>query len=377
MADMNTDSANAAAGIDLSQFYQVFFEEAGENLDSLEQMLLQIDIAAADDEELNAIFRCAHSVKGGAATFGFADVAELTHQMETLLDKLRRHELVPTAPMVDVLLQAGDALRAQLARHQGAGGEPVDTAELLRQIRALVDGSSAALPAAKPAAPAAAPAPATTPVATLAVGVRQLELTVGPMEHVELAENLVELFQEIGGLGTIEPLDAGRPADGMRRFKVTTTTSDDDLLDLFGFHVSREQVKLAPLTPGYGFHDGAPGAPAAETTPADAGYGFFDDAPGAPASHGAAAATAPAAGDAADAPSAAAPAAERRRAPPIRPRCACRWRRSTSSSTWWASSSSRRPCWRRTARASTPLSTSRWPPAWPTWSAIHATCRKQ
>ena len=123
MADMNTDSANAAAGIDLSQFYQVFFEEAGENLDNLEQMLLQIDIAAADDEALNAIFRCAHSVKGGAATFGFADVAELTHQMETLLDKLRRHELVPTAPMVDVLLQAGDALRAQLARHQGAGGE--------------------------------------------------------------------------------------------------------------------------------------------------------------------------------------------------------------------------------------------------------------
>jgi two-component system chemotaxis sensor kinase CheA len=315
MADMNTDSANAAAGIDLSQFYQVFFEEAGENLDSLEQMLLQIDIAAADDEELNAIFRCAHSVKGGAATFGFADVAELTHQMETLLDKLRRHELVPTAPMVDVLLQAGDALRAQLARHQGAGGEPVDTAELLRQIRALVDGSSAALPAAKPAAPAAAPAPATTPVATLAVGVRQLELTVGPMEHVELAENLVELFQEIGGLGTIEPLDAGRPADGMRRFKVTTTTSDDDLLDLFGFHVSREQVKLAPLTPGYGFHDGAPGAPAAETTPADAGYGFFDDAPGAPASHGAAAATAPGNGPAA-ADAAASAAAVRAAAPP-------------------------------------------------------------
>jgi two-component system chemotaxis sensor kinase CheA len=296
MADMNTESANAAAGIDLSQFYQVFFEEAGENLDNLEQMLLQIDIAAADDEELNAIFRCAHSVKGGAATFGFADVAELTHQMETLLDKLRRHELLPTAPMVDVLLQAGDALRAQLARHQGAGGEPVDTAELLRQIRALVEGSSAALPQPKAAAPAAAPvaAPVPAPAAALAVGLRQLELTVGPMEHVELAENLVELFQEIGGLGTIEPLDAGRPADGMRRFKITTTTSDDDLLDLFGFHVSREQVKLAPLTPGYGFHEGAPGAPAAETTPADAGYGFFEDAPGAPGAAGAAAGTAPA-----------------------------------------------------------------------------------
>lgn len=104
MAETSTDnSASSSAGIDLSQFYQVFFEEAGENLENMEQLLLELDINAADDEELNAIFRCAHSIKGGAATFGFSDVAELTHQMETLLDKLRRHELAPTAPMVDVL----------------------------------------------------------------------------------------------------------------------------------------------------------------------------------------------------------------------------------------------------------------------------------
>ena len=90
MGDITSDSASAGAGIDLTQFYQVFFEEAGENLDRMEQQLLEIDITAADDEELNSIFRCAHSVKGGAATFGFFDVAELTHQMETLLDKLMR-----------------------------------------------------------------------------------------------------------------------------------------------------------------------------------------------------------------------------------------------------------------------------------------------
>jgi chemotaxis protein histidine kinase CheA len=114
MAEMSNEGANSAAGIDLSQFFQVFFEEAGENLQAMEQMLLELDIAAADDEELNAIFRCAHSVKGGAATFGFTDVAELTHQMEALLDKLRRHELAPTTQMVDVLLAAGDALKALL-----------------------------------------------------------------------------------------------------------------------------------------------------------------------------------------------------------------------------------------------------------------------
>jgi two-component system chemotaxis sensor kinase CheA len=291
MSDMNTDQSGGA-GIDLSQFYQVFFEEAGENLDRMEQQLLAIDIEAADDEELNSIFRCAHSVKGGAATFGFADVAELTHQMETLLDRLRRHELEPTAPMVDVLLQSGDALRSQLARHQGAGGDPVDTSELLVQIRALVAGQ--ALPASAPAAVVAkpvsvlahTPVEAATPAAPATAGsklARGLELRVGPLSDPKDADNLVDLFKEIVDLGTIEPLDGGQASDGLRRFKVVTTSSDDDLLDLFTFHVAREQVALLPLTAGFGFHDGAPGAPPVENPP-DPGFGFFDDAPGAPGS---------------------------------------------------------------------------------------------
>jgi two-component system, chemotaxis family, sensor kinase CheA len=87
-----TSNMSEGAGIDLSQFFQVFFEEAGENLDDMKQMLLNLDVLNADDEELNAIFRCAHSVKGGAATFGCTDMAELAHQMETLLDKLRRRD---------------------------------------------------------------------------------------------------------------------------------------------------------------------------------------------------------------------------------------------------------------------------------------------
>nr|WP_316640405.1 chemotaxis protein CheW [uncultured Roseateles sp.] len=289
MGEMS-DNASMSAGIDLSQFYQVFFEEAGENLDSMEQLLLNLDITAPDDEELNAIFRCAHSIKGGSATFGFSDVAELTHQMETLLDKLRRHELTPTSAMVDVLLQSGDALRAQLARHQGSGGDVVDTADLLVSIRAMVNGQAApAAAAVKQAAPppppapppAAAPAPASAPAAP---GVRQLELQVGPLDDTAQADNLVELFKEITDLGTIEPLDGGQAADGMRRFKIVTSSSDNDLLDLFTFHVAREQVVLMPLSAGYGFHAGAPGAPEVEVEVAkDPGYGFFDDAPGAPA----------------------------------------------------------------------------------------------
>jgi two-component system chemotaxis sensor kinase CheA len=289
MGEMSSEGASLSAGIDLSQFYQVFFEEAGENLDRMEQQLLEVNIEAADDEELNSIFRCAHSVKGGAATFGFADVAELTHQMETLLDKLRRRELAPTPQMVDVLLQSGDALRAQLARHQGGGGAEIDTTELLFNIRAMAAGETP--PSAHPVvAPVAAPtsvlagpageppAPHPAPNATHA---RSLEVRVGPLEDPAQADNLVELFQEIVDLGTIEPIDGGQSVDGMRRFRITTTSTDNDLLDLFTFHVAREHVELLPLGPGYGFYEGNPGVPADHAV-VDPGYGFFDDAPGAP-----------------------------------------------------------------------------------------------
>ena len=293
MGDMTSEGASISAGIDLSQFYQVFFEEAGENLDNMEQLLLNVNVEEADDEELNAIFRCAHSIKGGAATFGFSDVAELTHQMETLLDKLRRHELQPNAAMVDVLLQSGDALRAQLGRHQGSGADPFDTTDLLVSIKSFVEGGAAPAAPAPKAAAAPTPALAAAPAAAAKPGTRLLELQVGPLTDMSLADNLVELFKEITDLGTIEPLDAGQSSDGMRRFKVLTSSPDSDLLDLFTFHVAREQVKLIPLGPGFGFYDGAPGAPPAEAPSADPGYGFFDDAPGVP--EGAVAAPAPAA----------------------------------------------------------------------------------
>lgn len=286
MADTSTDNSTSSAGIDLSQFYQVFFEEAGENLENMEQLLLELDIESADDEELNAIFRCAHSIKGGAATFGFSDVAELTHQMETLLDKLRRHELTPTAPMVDVLLQSGDALKAMLGRHQGSGADAVDTTELLFNIRAMVAGDApvAAVAAQKPAPAqpaAAAPAPS---AAAAPDGQRTVELRVGPLDNPSHADNLVDLFKEIVDLGTIEAMPDDAMLVGVRRFKVVTRTPESELLDLFTFHVAREQVAFLAMgdaaqpaaDASYGFFD-APEAPKAAE-----GYGFFDNAPGSP-----------------------------------------------------------------------------------------------
>ena len=308
MAETHSDSGGAGGDIDLSQFYQIFFEEAGENLDLMEQMLLNLNLETADDEELNGIFRCAHSVKGGAATFGFSDVAELTHQMESLLDRLRRHELQPNSAMVDVLLESADASRSLLARHQnGDGGEATPTTDLVRRIAELASGAAPVV-APKPVTPAPAPAVVAVPVnvaaasapvaAVLPNGNRRLEIRVGPLERPAQADAIQELFRDIPGLGTIKVLDSGNPKT--RLFAVETGSTDDDLLDLFTFHVAREQISIQPQAaapvaaapdPGYGFFDdaaGAPGvaAPAAapvEAKPAAEGFGFFDGAPGTPA----------------------------------------------------------------------------------------------
>ena len=306
MADTYQDNAGAGADFDLSQFYQIFFEEAGENLDQMEQMLLDLDVSAANDEELNGIFRCAHSIKGGAATFGFSDVAELTHQMESLLDRLRRHELQIIPQMVDVLLESADASRSLLARHQAGGqGEAVSTHDLVRRISELAAGG---VPAAAPApvappppapVPVAAPAPA--PAAAAADGTRSLEIHVGPLAQPALADAIKELFRDIPGLGTISDLPDARP--GMRTFAVQTSSSDEDLLDLFVFHVAKEQVAIHPA----GASAAAPVPPPhEELTPSAAAiaepYGFFAGAPGVPADEVAAAAVAAARPAAARAP---------------------------------------------------------------------------
>ncbi|MDR6448224.1 two-component system chemotaxis sensor kinase CheA [Paraburkholderia terricola] len=112
--------------LDITQFYQTFFDEADELLAQMEQLLLNLDIAHPDPEDLAAIFRAAHSIKGGAATFGFTALTETTHILESLLDRARNNELVLRKDMIDTFLETKDVLSGQLADYR-ASAEP-DTA---------------------------------------------------------------------------------------------------------------------------------------------------------------------------------------------------------------------------------------------------------
>lgn len=266
--------------MDVSQFHAVFFEEAAEHLASLESLLLSLDLQAPDAEQLNAIFRAAHSIKGGAATFGFADVAELTHALETLLDKLRKQEMLPTREMVDALLSGGDILRAQLGAHRGEGAVEDGVADAARvRIEALVEGH---------AAPAVSAGPAPVAVEPL----RRVIRFSAALEQ-SVVDNLLIELRGLGELHVMAEPAAGRGAKRKRKgawvLALTSGASPDELRELLHFVITPEDLQIsegekvqpipaAAADQGFGFFEEAPGTPAP-----DAGFGFFDDAPGMPA----------------------------------------------------------------------------------------------
>ena len=138
--------------IDMSQFYQVFFEEAQEHLANMEALLLGIDVGDPDAEQLNAVFRAAHSIKGSAGTFGFTDLAEVTHILENLLDRIRKGELKLQVAMIDAFLDAGDILKALLAAHRGEGeADPAAVASICKRLSELTSDQSTVTKAAAPA----------------------------------------------------------------------------------------------------------------------------------------------------------------------------------------------------------------------------------
>jgi len=121
--------------IDMAQFHQVFFEESFEGLDIMETGLLNLDMGDVDAEEINTIFRAAHSIKGGSGTFGFTAVSDFTHIMETLLDEMRDGRRQVTQPAVDVLLGSVDCLREMLTAIQDE--QAIDETSVAEHKKAL------------------------------------------------------------------------------------------------------------------------------------------------------------------------------------------------------------------------------------------------
>jgi len=202
MAAQNKDDGGMA------QFHAMFFEEAAEHLDHMEELLLALDIEHADAEQLNAIFRAAHSIKGGAGTFGFSDIADLTHEMETVFDRIRKGEMAASAELVNAFLTSGDLLKALLAHSRGAG-EPVEKSEvdaLCARLRAFLIESPAETAKTKPK--------------------HHLELTFGPFDAAFGSKDVDSALADLAGFGDIEEIKRkGRKKPLERRFRILTEVS--------------------------------------------------------------------------------------------------------------------------------------------------------
>ncbi|HZP13886.1 MAG TPA: chemotaxis protein CheW [Nevskiaceae bacterium] len=140
--------------IDLSRFRQTFLEESREGLDTMEEHLLRLEQGSTDAELINTIFRAAHSIKGGAGTFGFTEVGQVTHLLETLLDEMRSGKRGVTEEAVTVLLESVDVVRTLLGTaERGEAADREVVSSLSERLSAVLKASTAA-----PAAPAAAQA---------------------------------------------------------------------------------------------------------------------------------------------------------------------------------------------------------------------------
>ena len=259
--------------LDITQFYQTFFDEADELLAQMEQLLLNLDVGSPDPEDLAAIFRAAHSIKGGAATFGFSALTETTHILESLLDRARNHELTLTKEMVDAFLETKDVLSDQLVDYR-ASAEPdaAAAATICAKLERLKAESGAGAPAAAnvaPAAPAVAAAPAPAPAAgsngapdhvvEQAVAAAHPAADVGadgPHLKITLVgvdpKDQALLTEELGNLGRI----VGREEAGADlTLWLESDVSSDDITAVCCFVIDDSQIRIARGT--------APAAPAA------------------------------------------------------------------------------------------------------------------
>jgi len=272
--------------IDMSQFYQVFFEECAEHLANMETLLIELDPAAPDPEQLNAIFRAAHSIKGGAGTFGFSDIARTTHSLETLLDRLRKEEIALRPEMIDAFLQAKDVISDQLARRRGESTSDLDP-DAAEVVMKWLDVLAADDPSAADSNPAMLEVVAAdAPPGHAPAGVPRMRFDIAVHDDAVEEGAFSGLLDELRALGklqvTAEP-EARKPrmSKAVRstwRLVLTAAVSEAGLRELFEFVVPAADFEIAAVV----LDDAAPSvdeAPAGfDPSPAaDASYGFFSD----------------------------------------------------------------------------------------------------
>ncbi len=221
--------------VEISQFFQVFFDEAEELLAEKERLLLGLDPAACDMADIDAIFRVAHSIKGGAATFGLADMTGVTHVLESLLDRLRKGEMALTSEQIDCFLQAKDVLQMLLRGHRyGARIDQHEVDELLRRLEALAGQASAA-------AGARAAGAAAGGAGGLAHGAAAIERSVHIALPAMAAHDVASLADELALLGRVAIVD---DASGHKAFVLDTAESIDDIAALCAFVIDPAKLTI-------------------------------------------------------------------------------------------------------------------------------------
>ena len=246
--------------MDITEFYQTFFEEADELLAEMEQLLLGLDIEAPDSEHLNAIFRAAHSIKGGAATFGFVALTDTTHLLENLLDRARHNEIRLRKEMIDAFLETKDVLQEQLSAYR-AGGEPepemvARICAVLQQLAQEESGGTAAPTVA--AAPAVVVAPVAPAPAAASANPR---LRVRFSKVSESDRKL--LAAELENLGEVVAQTQGE--DSLTLW-LETSCQADDIIAVCCFIIDIDQIDIAQESAAEE-PSGAPATAAVDTAP--------------------------------------------------------------------------------------------------------------
>jgi two-component system, chemotaxis family, sensor kinase CheA len=136
--------------MDMSQYLEVFIDESKEHLQAINEHLLELEKAPEDMAIVNEIFRSAHTLKGMSATMGFEDLANLTHQMENVLDGIRNHKITVTPEILDVVFQAVDHLEAMIMAIAAGGDGKRDVKEVVEQLKRIEQGEVPASLAERP-----------------------------------------------------------------------------------------------------------------------------------------------------------------------------------------------------------------------------------